>query len=176
LLAGERPRVVSVSSQLHRRGRIRFDDVNGQHGYNPWAAYSQSKLANLLFTFELQRRAARADLPLLALAAHPGYAATELQSRGPRMRGSALGQRVARLTNIVFAQDAAHGALPTVAAAALPDARGGDYWGPTGPFGQRGLPGHVTPGTNATDVAAAQRLWTLSEELTGVTFDIPSGS
>ena len=86
------------------------------------------------------------------------------------MRGSTLAERVARLGNAVFAQDAAHGALPTVAASALPEARGGDYWGPASRTG-RGLPGHATPSSNATDVAAAQRLWTLSEQLTGVTFD-----
>jgi len=171
LLAGERPRVVTVSSNLHRRGRIRFDDPNWRREYDPWAAYSQSKLANLLFTFELQRRAARAGLGLMALAAHPGYAATSLQTRGPQMRGSALSERIARISNTVFAQDAAHGALPTVAAAALPEARGGDYWGPAGFLRMRGLPGHATPGSNATDAAAAARLWTLSETLTGVTFD-----
>jgi NAD(P)-dependent dehydrogenase (short-subunit alcohol dehydrogenase family) len=170
LLAGERPRVVTVSSQLHRRGRINFDDVNSQRGYGAWTAYSQSKLANMLFTFELQRRSARNGLPLMSLAAHPGWAATELQVRGPRMRGSTLAERVARVGNAVFAQDAAHGALPTVAASALPEARGGDYWGPASRTG-RGLPGHATPSSNATDVAAAQRLWTLSEQLTGVTFD-----
>ena len=171
LLAGERPRVVTVSSNLHRRGRMRFDDPNWHRDYDRWAAYSQSKLANLLFTFELQRRSARAGLPLAALAAHPGYAATGLQARGPRMRGSALSERVARIANAVFAQDAAHGALPTVAAAALPEARGGDYWGPGGRSGMRGLPSHATPAAGATDVAAAQRLWTLSEELTGIGFD-----
>lgn len=171
LLAGERPRVVTVSSNLHRRGRIRFDDPNWQREYDPWAAYSQSKLANLLFTFELQRRAARAGLGLMALAAHPGYAATGLQIRGPQMRASSLSERIARVSNTLFAQDAAHGALPTVAAAALPEARGGDYWGPAGFLQMRGLPGQATPASNATDAAAAARLWTLSGTLTGVTFD-----
>lgn len=171
LLAGERPRVVTVSSSLHRRGHLRFDDPNWHNGYDPWAAYGQSKLANLLFTFELQRRAARTGLPLIALAAHPGYAATGLQTRGPQMRGSAMSERMAGALNAVFAQDATHGALPTVAAAALPEARGGDYWGPAGFQEMRGMPGHATPASNATDVAAAQRLWALSEELTGVPFD-----
>jgi hypothetical protein len=87
------------------------------------------------------------------------------------MRGSTLAERVARLGNAMFAQDAAHGALPTVAAAALPEARGGDYWGPASRTGWRGLPGNATPSSNATDVAAARRLWTLSEQLTGVTYD-----
>jgi NAD(P)-dependent dehydrogenase (short-subunit alcohol dehydrogenase family) len=171
LLAGERPRVVTVSSTLHRRGRIRFEDPNWHDDYDPWAAYSQSKLANLLFTFELQRRAAHAGVPLIALAAHPGYAATGLQTRGPQMRGSVLSARIAGILNAILAQDATHGALPTIAAAALPEARGGDYWGPGGFQEMRGIPAHVTPRSNATDVAAAQRLWTLSEELTGITFD-----
>jgi len=170
LLAGERPRVVTVASNMHRRGRIRFDDLNWQRGYHPIAAYSQSKLANLLFTFELQRRSARAGLALSALAAHPGWTATALYRRSARMNDSPLTDRVTRAVNAVLAQDAAHGALPTVAAAALPEARGGDYWGPTGPMELRGLPGHARPGHNATDVAAAQRLWTLSEQLTGVAF------
>lgn len=171
LLAGERPRVVTVSSGLHRRGRIRFDDLNWQRDYDPLAAYGQSKLANLLFTYELQRRCAQADVPLQALAAHPGYAATNLQARGPAMRGSALAGFAMRVANAVLAQDAPHGALPLVAAAALPDARGGDYWGPNGIGEMRGLPQRTTPSSAATDMATAGRLWELSQDLTGVTFD-----
>jgi NAD(P)-dependent dehydrogenase (short-subunit alcohol dehydrogenase family) len=171
LLAGERPRVVTVASNMHRRGRIRFGDLNWKRGYHPIAAYSQSKLANLLFTFELQRRSARAGLPLMGLAAHPGWAATRLQANSALMNNSRFAERATRVLNTVLAQDATQGALPTVAAAALPEARGGDYWGPSGYRELRGLPGHARPGPNATDLAAAQRLWTLSEQLTGVTFD-----
>ena len=176
LLAARQPRVVTVSSNMHRRGRMRFDDLNWQHGYHPWEAYSQSKLANLLFTFELQRRAARAGLALAALAAHPGYAATNLQDRRSQMTGQMLVTRLVRVANALFAQDAVHGALPTVAAAALPDAAGGDYWGPGGRTQTRGLPARVAPASAATDLAAAERLWTLSVQLTGVTFDGLAGS
>jgi NAD(P)-dependent dehydrogenase (short-subunit alcohol dehydrogenase family) len=169
LLAGERPRVVTVSSNTHRRATILFDDPDNGISSNPWAAYGQSKLANLLFTFELQRRSAQAKLPLTALAAHPGFATTGLFATG-----SALARRATRLAGAVVGQDAAHGALPTVAAAALAEARGGDYWGPSGRTQLRGLPGPVKVGSNATDVAAAQQLWTLSEQLTGVAFGFPA--
>lgn len=167
LLAGERPRVVTIASNAHRRATMRFDDLNSKRAYDPWAAYGQSKLANLLFTFELQRRAARANLPLTALAVHPGFATTGLFATG-----SPTARRATRLAGAIVGQDAAHGALPTVAAAALAEARGGDYWGPGGRTRLRGLPRPTTTASNATDVAAAQRLWTLSEQMTGVTFDL----
>jgi NAD(P)-dependent dehydrogenase (short-subunit alcohol dehydrogenase family) len=146
LLAGERPRVVTVTSNVYRSAAIRFDE--------PSAVRGQTALAQMLFTFELQRRCARAHLPLSALAAHPG-------GRAPR--------RAAR----PFAQGGIPASLPVVAAAALPEARGADAWGPTGRWQRRGLPAPVLPASNTTDIAAARRLWTLSEELTGVTFDIP---
>ena len=120
--------------------------------------------------FELQRRSAAAGLPVAALAAHPGWAATGLQGRGPRMRGNALGARLTELANRVLAQDAARGALPTVVAAASRDARGGDYWGPGGRFEMRGLPARVPVDPAATDLRAAGMLWDRSEELTGVWF------
>jgi NAD(P)-dependent dehydrogenase (short-subunit alcohol dehydrogenase family) len=173
LRAGDRPRVVNVASGAHRMGTMAFDDPNWTHRrYRPWRAYGQSKLANLLFTFELQRRATAAELDLAALAAHPGLSATNLQRRGPQMRDSELGARLAELGNRWFAQDAAHGALPTVAAAVLADAEGGDYWGPDGRNETRGLPTRVPAAPSATDVADAGRLWDLSEHLTGVSFDM----
>jgi NAD(P)-dependent dehydrogenase (short-subunit alcohol dehydrogenase family) len=171
LLAGERPRVVTVASNTHRRATIHFDDINSDRTYDPWAAYGQSKLANLLFTLELQRRSARAGLPLVALSAHPGLATTGLFTTG-----SPIARRAMRLAGAVIGQDAAHGALPTVAAAALADARGGDYWGPGGRTGLRGLPRPNATASNATDMAAARRLWTLSEQMTGVTFDLPANA
>jgi NAD(P)-dependent dehydrogenase (short-subunit alcohol dehydrogenase family) len=169
LLAGERPRVVTIASNMHRRATIRLDDLNGERAYDPWAAYGQSKLANLLFTLELQRRSARANLHLAALAAHPGFATT-----GLFVTGSPIARRATLLVGTLFGQDAVHGALSTVAAAALAEARGGDYWGPSGRTGLRGMPGPAAVGSNATNVAAAQRLWTLSEQMTGVTFDLPA--
>jgi len=171
LLAGERPRVVTIASGTHRRATIRFDDLNGDRSYDRWEAYGQSKLANLLFTFELQRRSARANLPLAALAAHPGFATTGLFAAG-----SPIARRATRLAGSVIGQDAAHGALATVAAAALAEARGGDYWGPGGRTQLRGLPTRASVGPNATDVAAAQRLWTMSEQMTGVAFGLPANA
>lgn len=164
-------RVVTVSSSAHRAGYVAFDDLNWEHRrYHPWRAYGQSKLANLLFTFELQRRSAAAGLDVDALAAHPGYAATELQRRGPQMRGNSFRAGLSGLSNQLFAQDAAHGALTTVAAAGLADARGGDYYGPDGRFEMRGLPARAPVAPRATDRTAAGLLWDRSEQLTGVTF------
>lgn len=172
LLAADQPRVVTVSSLAHQMGEIAFDDLNWTHRrYRAFKAYAQSKLANLLFTFELQRRSVAAGVALDALAAHPGYAATELQARGPQMRGAALTERLSSLANRLFAQDAAHGALPTVVAATRPDAQGADYWGPDGRFGTRGLPARTPVSAAATDLTAAAQLWDRSEQLTGVTYD-----
>lgn len=171
-LRGDAPRVVTVASGAHRMGAIAFEDLNWTHRrYRAWRAYGQSKLANLLFTFELQRRSAAAGRPVDALAAHPGWAATELQGRGPSMRGNRVGARIAQLGNRLLAQDAAHGALPSVMAAAADDAQGGDYWGPSGRFELRGLPARAPVAPTATDLRAAGMLWDRSEQLTGVTFD-----
>ena len=102
LLRRPDPRVVTVSSGLHRRGRIDFDDLQGERSYDKWRAYSQSKLANLLFAYELQRRASAGATPLQAVAAHPGYAATNLQATGPEMAGSRLAERITALTSRIF--------------------------------------------------------------------------
>jgi len=171
LLAGPESRVVTVSSAAHRMGHIDFADLQSERHYRKWAAYGQSKLANLLFTRELQRRADRAGRSLLSVAAHPGYAATELQGRGPRLQGSRLGVAGAALANRVFAQSDARGALPSLCAATDPDAQGGNYYGPNGLFQGRGLPKRVGTSAAARDDEVASRLWTVSEELTGVQYD-----
>jgi len=172
LLAAEAPRVVNVSSGAHRPGRIRWDDPNWHRGrYHRWIAYSQSKLANLLFTSELQRRAAAVGSPLLAVAAHPGYASTNLQAVGPQMSGNRFMERAMDLANRVFGQSDAMGALPQLYAATMPDVGPDDYWGPDGLLEQRGHPKRVGRSKAASDPDAARRLWTLSEELTGVTYD-----
>jgi len=163
LLQTPEPRVVTVSSGAHRMGTMRWHDLQWQEGYKPWAAYGQSKLANLLFTFELQRRAAQAGTPLRALAAHPGYAATELQ-KGTHSRLQELAMQV---LNRVVAQSAEAGALPTLYAATA-DLPGGTYVGPDGPGEMRGAPTVVGVSTAASDAAAQRRLWELSEELTQV--------
>jgi NAD(P)-dependent dehydrogenase (short-subunit alcohol dehydrogenase family) len=160
-------RIVTVSSGAHHVGRIDFDDPNWEHRrYHPWRAYGQSKLANLLFTFELQRRLTEAGSTIRANAAHPGYAATNLQSHsGSRFWDIAMG----RIGNRLMAQDAAGGALPILyaATAAIP---GNSFAGPGGRLGMSGAPKLVSRSARARDAAAARRLWDLSERLTGVSF------
>ena len=171
LLAAQGARVVNVSSGAHRMGSIRFDDLNWEHGYAKWRAYGQSKLANLLFTLELQRRIDAHAAKLLALACHPGYAATNLQAAGPRLEGSALMESVFSVANRIFAQSAAMGALPTLYAAAARDVRGGDYIGPDGIGEMWGNPTRVKRSATASDQSVATRLWSVSEQMTGVHYD-----
>ena len=172
LLAAPGARIVTVSSTAHRLGRIDFDDLHGERRYGAWRAYAQSKLANLLFAFELQRRLAAAHADAISVAAHPGYAATQLQFAGPRLSGSALMRRVMELGNRLFAQDAAAGALPTLYAATAPDVRGADYFGPDG-FGEMtGHPRRVAAAARAHDAGSATRLWDASERLTGVRYEL----
>ncbi|HJL25708.1 MAG TPA: oxidoreductase, partial [Polyangiaceae bacterium LLY-WYZ-15_(1-7)] len=175
LLAAPDARVVTVSSLAHRFGRIRFADPHFERGrYQRWVAYGQSKLANLLFAFELQRRfeAARADAR--SLACHPGFASTNLQFVAPRMEGAKGMEWVMKLNNRFIAQPAAEGALPTLYAAvgALP---GGEYVGPGGLFEIRGEPRPAKTSGSARDPEKAARLWRLSEEATGVRFDFGGG-
>jgi NAD(P)-dependent dehydrogenase (short-subunit alcohol dehydrogenase family) len=170
LLATPRARVVTVSSSMHRIGRIRFDDLQGERSYGAWRAYGQSKLANLLFTFELQRRLARRGAEAIAVAAHPGYAATQLQEVGPRARNSTLMTQAVALGNRLLAQSAAMGALPSLYAATAGEVRGGDYFGPDSWFEMRGHPRRVGSTARARDEQTAARLWSASEELTGVRY------
>jgi hypothetical protein len=172
-------RVVTVSSGLHRTGQINFDDLQSQRSYSKWGAYGQSKLANLLFTYELQRRLTAAGISTISVAAHPGYAATNLQYGGSDRSDTSLQARVMHVLNKVVAQSAEMGALPTVYAAAAPAVQGGDYIGPRGPAEQRGWPTKVQSNGRSHDVEAAARLWAISEELTGVNYAldrIASGS
>ncbi|HEY2385409.1 MAG TPA: oxidoreductase [Candidatus Binatia bacterium] len=171
LLAAARPRVVTVSAGFYRLGRIRLDDLHWQRRrYRSMLAYAQSKLANLLFTLELQRRADAAGAPLLSVASHPGYAATNLQFAGPRMRGSSVLGGLMSLSNRWFSQSAAMGALPTLYAAAAPEVRGGQYFGPDGFAELSGHPTVVGCNAAARDPEVARRLWEVSEQLTGVTY------
>ncbi|GAQ58698.1 oxidoreductase [Streptomyces acidiscabies] len=163
-------RVVSLASGAHRAGRIAFDDVNLTSGYTPVRAYAQSKLANLLFTLELQRRLTAANSSVRALAAHPGWSATNLQSH----HGNALVRGAMAVGNRFFAQSDRAGALPTLYAATQ-DLPGASYVGPDG-FGEmRGAPTLVGRTGAASDAEAARRLWTLSEEMTGVEFPVGVG-
>ncbi|MFF4750840.1 oxidoreductase [Streptomyces sp. NPDC002514] len=165
-------RVVTVSSGAHRWGhaRIRFDDLNFTRGYTPRGAYAQSKLANLLFTLELQRRLALAGSRVRALAAHPGYAATNLQSH----TGNRFVHTFLLVGNRFFAQDDRGGALPTLYAATQ-DLPGASYVGPGGLAEMRGAPTLVGRSSAASDPATARRLWTVSEELTGVECPLGAG-
>jgi NAD(P)-dependent dehydrogenase (short-subunit alcohol dehydrogenase family) len=170
LLAAPAARIVTVSSSVHRIGRIVFDDLQGERRYGAWRAYAQSKLANLLFAFELQRRLVAAGAAALSVACHPGYAATQLQFVGPRLSGSSLMHGIMAFGNRLFAQDAAAGALPTLYAATAPDVRGGDFVGPDGVGEMRGHPKRVAPAARARDERSAARLWEVSEALTGVRY------
>ncbi|MGA7872009.1 MAG: oxidoreductase [Candidatus Binatus sp.] len=168
LLATDGARVVNVSSGAHRMGTIRFDDLQWHNGYRKWMAYGQSKLANLLFTLELQRKVDAAGKKLLCVACHPGYAATNLQAAGPRMSGSSMLESIFSVANSLLAQSAAMGALPTEYAAVAPDVHGGDYIGPDGIAELWGNPVKVSCSAAAQDAAVAARLWQVSEQLTSV--------
>jgi NAD(P)-dependent dehydrogenase (short-subunit alcohol dehydrogenase family) len=172
LLAADGARVVTVSSGMHHIGTMRFDDLQSQRRYNKWLAYGQSKLANLLFAFELQRRAERAGARLISTGCNPGYAATNLQTAGPRMEGSALMESLWGWSNRLFAQDAVQGALPTLYAATAPEVRGGDYIAPIYYGRARGAPHRARCSARARDPQAASRLWQVSEQLTGVRYPI----
>lgn len=157
-------RVVVVSSELHRNGRVDLADLNWEHRpYKKWAAYAQSKLANLLFVLELERRLTAAGSAVRTVAAHPGYAATNLQGHTGNWLSDLVGGAAARL----FAQSDTMGALPTLFAATA-DLPGGSYVGPDGFRNLRGHPAINPPAPQALDATAARRLWELSEELTGV--------
>ena len=175
LVARPRSRVVTVSSGAHRMGSIDFADLQGRRRYQPWRAYGQSKLANLLFTAELQRRLDANGIATLAVACHPGYTATNLQSAGPRMSGRAWLERPITLANRVVGQSPDAGALPTLAAATFPGLAGNSYVGPDGPLELRGHPRLVGRSRAAQDPGTARRLWQESERLTGVTYplDLP---
>jgi NAD(P)-dependent dehydrogenase (short-subunit alcohol dehydrogenase family) len=163
-------RVVTVSSGAHRGGKIDFDDLNSERSYHRWRVYSQTKLANLLFMFELGRRAAAAGLDLTSVAAHPGLAKTNLQAAGPRMEGSRLREAIIVGGVRLLGQSDAQGALPSLYAATVPDLPSGTYVGPDGMFEGRGHPKIVAASRAAHDEAAARRLWEVSEQLTGVSY------
>ncbi|MEY8018239.1 MULTISPECIES: SDR family NAD(P)-dependent oxidoreductase [Mycobacterium] len=162
-------RVVTVSSLGHRlRAAIHFDDLQWERNYDRIAAYGQSKLANLLFTYELQRRlAANPEAKTIAVAAHPGGSNTELARNLP-----AIFQPLKAVLGPVLFQSAAMGALPTLRAATDPDVQGGQYYGPDGFLEQRGHPKLVTSSAQSHDEELQRRLWAVSEELTGVTFGV----
>jgi NAD(P)-dependent dehydrogenase (short-subunit alcohol dehydrogenase family) len=168
LLGVEGSRVVTVSSVAHRiMAAIQFDDLRWEHGYNRVAAYGQSKLANLMFTDELQRRLAARSRPTIAVAAHPGGSKTELTRNLP-----GIVRPVERLVSPIIFQSAEMGALPTLRAATDATVTGGQYYGPDGFGEQRGHPKLVHSSKQSRDRELQRRLWTISEELTGVSFPV----
>jgi NAD(P)-dependent dehydrogenase (short-subunit alcohol dehydrogenase family) len=172
LLATPGSRVVTVSSNAHRRARIDLDDLESERDYKPGEAYDRSKLANLLFAYELQRRLQATGAKTLSLAAHPGNARTDLWRTSSRLEQAVIGARL-RPLNFWLAQSAREGALPTLRAAVDPAALGGDYYGPDGWFGYTGRPTRVDSSPSSHDTAAQRRLWKLSEQLTGISYPFP---
>ncbi|MDX1665143.1 MAG: oxidoreductase [Candidatus Promineifilaceae bacterium] len=170
LLRAEESRVVTVSSGAHQGGRINFDDLQSRERYSAFGAYAQSKLANLLFAYELQRRLDAAGASVSSVAAHPGYAATNLQRRGPEMNESRLQAALMEAANRIFAQSAAQGALNTLYAAVAPGVEGGEYVAPDGLMTMRGYPVTRASSRASYDAEAAARLWEISERLTGVQY------
>ena len=172
LLGHVRDRVVQIASGAHRMGKIDLDDLNWERRtYRRWPAYGQSKLANLLFVHELQRRLTAAGSPVRVVAAHPGYAATELQSR----TGNFLQNALMAVGNKLIAQSGEQGAWPTLFAATQ-ELPGGAYIGPGGPGELRGSPAPASRSGAARDDVTARELWALSERLTGVTYAFESSA
>ena len=173
LKKGNQPRVVNLSSVAHRFGKIQLDDLQWEGSYKDWPAYGQSKLAMLMFAFELQRRSDANGWGLMSNASHPGYAVTELQSTGPRMGRdgkASIGEQIGTLLEPLVAQSAAGGALPTLFGATSPDAKGGAYYGPSGMFELKGPPKEAFVASKAKDVEVAKALWNASEKLTKVSW------
>jgi NAD(P)-dependent dehydrogenase (short-subunit alcohol dehydrogenase family) len=172
LARGQGPRVVNLSSLAHRSARIDFDDLQGLRLYSPWKAYGQSKLAMLMFAFELQRRSDAKGWNLLSVAAHPGWARTELFASGP----GGLLSLAADLAVPWLGQSAASGALPALLAATSPLAKPGGYYGPGGVGELRGAPSPAIVGSQARQAATASRLWEVSQTLTSASFDMDANA
>jgi NAD(P)-dependent dehydrogenase (short-subunit alcohol dehydrogenase family) len=167
LRAAARPRVVSLSSLAHRVGRIAFDDLQGEKSYSPFRAYAQSKLAMLLFAQELQRRSDRHGWGLTSLAAHPGFARTNLMhAEGASKAAEKMGELLAPL----FSHTAAEGAAPQLLAATSPDASPASYWGPSGFMEMKGAPARAKIAPHGRDAGTAARLWDASQQLTDFPF------
>lgn len=173
-LASTAPRVVTVASLAHRNGKIEFDNLQSERSYAPWDAYNNSKLANILFARELDRRAKAAGSKLISLPVHPGISRTSLISNGPGTGGKDLKIMLLGLLGPFIMQDDKMGALPTLYAATAPEARGGEYIGPDGFKEFKGYPKMVQPRPQALDEAMAKKLWSVSEELTGVRYPLAS--
>ncbi len=170
LLAAPAARIVTVSSIAHRGATLDFSNLNWEHDYKPWPAYRRTKLANLLFAFELQRRLERAHASAVSIVVHPGVSNTNLFAAGPGQGGGLLA-RIIPFFIALTAQSEAQGALPTLYAATSADAQGGHFYGPDGWRQMRGYPVEVRAEAPAYDESLAARLWQVSEEATGVRFE-----
>ena len=174
LLAGDQSRVVSVSSSAHTMGSMQWNNLAWENDYSEWSAYGMSKLANLLFAFELQRKFEAKGTDALSIGCHPGYAATNLQAIEPERLLTRLTNMLMKVTNLVVAQSAEIGALPTLYAALADGVNGGDYIGPAG--GMRGYPAKAKSNDKSRNHEDAAKLWAISEELTAVQYDEFLGS
>jgi len=170
LKATEQSRIVNVSSAAHKIGEIRFDDINWEKGYSKWRAYGMSKLANIHFTHELADKVAARGMDIRVVAAHPGYSDSKLIEKGPEMNGQQLMVRAGRFVNSIVAQRTGMGALPQLFAATSPDAVHRGYYGPGGFGGMRGYPQRTYPQRRKVSKDAQERLWEMSEKMTGVSF------
>jgi NAD(P)-dependent dehydrogenase (short-subunit alcohol dehydrogenase family) len=170
LLKTRNSRVVTVSSSAEQVGRIKLDDLMGEKSYERWSAYGQSKLANVLFAYELQRRLSAAGASTISLAVHPGYTATKLRTR-LMTRETPLFHRILSYFFESLSQSAEMGALSQLYAATAPDARGGEYYGPDGFLQRTGYPKQLRSSRRSYDETLARQLWTVSEELTGVEYE-----
>jgi NAD(P)-dependent dehydrogenase (short-subunit alcohol dehydrogenase family) len=170
LLKMAHARVVQLSSIAHRSGKIHFEDLNYKRGYKPFEVYSQAKLAVLIFALELDRRSKAKGWGLTSVAAHPGFARTDLVANGPAIGANVIVRTAIPIMVRLLGHSAAAGALPTLMAATMPDVRGGQYYGPQGWNEFKGLPGPGKIEKRASDPEVAGKLWAASEEMAGVTF------
>lgn len=176
-LAEDSGRVVTVASLAHKNARVAVEDLSFEtRQYQPWLAYGQSKLANLLFSSELARRARTAGWTLISVASHPGVSATNLFAAGSSGARNPVTQAGNRAVESLISQSAEAGAQPSLYAATAPGVQSGEYYGPDGLLEMRGHPKRVSPNASARNPTRAAELWALSEELTGVTFDFSSQS
>ncbi len=166
-------RIVTHASAAHSAGEIDFDDLQREGSYGKWEAYGQSKLANLLFAYELDRRLRAAGYDTKSVACHPGYADTNLQFRGAQKADSRLQYGLMKLANTVFGQSPKRGVWPLLYAATAPEVVGGGYYGPDGFLSMRGAPERQESSAASHDREDAETLWEVSEDLTGVRYEIP---
>ncbi|NLV08675.1 SDR family NAD(P)-dependent oxidoreductase [Halomicrobium mukohataei] len=171
LAATDGARVVTQSSGAHQNGEIDFEDLQGERSYGRWSAYSQSKLANVLFGYELDRRADEAGIDVTSVVCHPGYADSDLQRRAGEAGAGAIGAAISQAANALVAQSAAQGALPMLYAATHDEISGGEYVGPGGLLHMRGAPAVQDSSARSYNTATASKLWHVSEDLTGVEYD-----